>query len=61
MQLLYNTRGPLHGTVANNRKFVVNYMRNQDVLRSKKDQEEYRRYTQVLRRQSDSEEVECMI
>lgn len=28
MQLLDNTRGPLHGTVANNRKFVVNYMRN---------------------------------
>ena len=28
MKLLDNTRGPLHGTVANNRKFVVNYMRN---------------------------------
>ena len=28
MQLLDNTRGPLHGTVANNCKFVVNYMRN---------------------------------
>ena len=28
MELLDKTRGPLPGSVANNRKFVVNYMRN---------------------------------
>ena len=28
MQLLDKTRGPLHGSVANNRKFAINYMRN---------------------------------